>query len=356
MGELSFNDRQRMVQTAIQQARGVADLYVVELYDDHAVYEVYGDGLSAGKSYECDYTIGADQKVTLGDPTEVVRETTYRAVKFVKGSDVQIEGLAIPFGGPKGGKDLDGEDFGADTDFALDWFPTGRPVIYHHDLHPMVKGVVQGRQLEHEVTDEGIFARGELDKSAKYHSTVARMVKEGKLFFSSGTMSHLVEADKSGHIKRWPWVELSLTPTPANPFATVHAVKATDLIEALRAVDLPLPAELVASALKALDAIPTDDEALPDGAKFADLVDRLSVDGPAWVKARRDWYAKSGRVLSAAALQRHAEHPQALRQLADDLEELLAPKAAKSLTDLSLDFHRTLARLGGVVMPQGEPS
>lgn len=273
------------------------------------------------------------------------------AVKFLKGSDTKFEGLAIPFGGPIAGKDFDGEDFGADTDYAFDWFPQGRPTIYHHGLAAATKTAVQGRQTEHEIIDEGVFARGELDKSAKYHATVASMIGAGKLFFSSGSVPHLVDVDATGHIKRWPWVELSLTPTPANPYATVHSVKSTDLIDRLQVAELPVPAELIAFALKALDAIPTDDDALHDGAKFADLIDRLSVDGPAWVKARRDWYAKSGRVLSAATRERLMAHPKSLRQLADDLDELItsadAPKEAKSLDFLALyiETERTLARL-----------
>ena len=48
------------------------------------------------------------------------------AVKFVADSEDRIEGLAIPFGGPAGGKDLQGETFTKDTDLALDWFPEGR--------------------------------------------------------------------------------------------------------------------------------------------------------------------------------------------------------------------------------------
>lgn len=272
------------------------------------------------------------------------------AVKFIKGSDSEIEGLAIPFGGPNAGKDLQGESFGPDTDYAPDWYPQGRPLLYEHGMDGALKASLIGRQTTHELIDEGVWARAQLDVSAKYHATVARLVRAGKLFFSSGTAPQLVEVDAAGNIKQWPWMELSLTPTPANPLAVVHAVKAVDAIEHLQAAELPVPAELIASALKALDDIPTDDDALPDGAKFADLIDRLSVDGPAWVKARRDWYAKSGRVLSAATRDRIAAHPNALRQLADDLDELLssadAPKGkALDFLALYIETERTLARL-----------
>lgn len=276
------------------------------------------------------------------------------AVKFVEGSDSLIEGLAIPFGGPFAGKDLHGEDFGPDTDFAPDWFPTGRPLIYHHGLDGAIKTGVQGRQLTHEVREEGVWAQAQLDTSAKYHATVSKLVAAGKLFFSSGSVPHLVETSEDGHIKRWPWVELSLTPTPANPFAVVHPVKTADLIEHFAAADIPLSADLVAAAMKALDSIPTEDDALPDGVKFADLVDRLSVDGLAWVKARRDWYAKSGRVLSASTRERLMRHPTSLRELADDLDGLLAeadsPKEGKS-ADLwaeAIQAEMSHARLLGV--------
>src|SRR6185369_3952287 len=174
-----------------------------------------------------------------------------QALKYAEGSDDIIEGLAIPFGGPNRGKDFDGEDFGPDTDFALDWFPQGRPVVYHHGKDSDLGPTVQGRQFEHEMRDEGVWAKAQLDKSARYHATVDRLVRAGKLFFSSGSMPHLVQGTKDGHITRWPWVELSLTPTPSNLWAAAHHTKASDLIEALAAAELAVPAELVAEALKA---------------------------------------------------------------------------------------------------------
>lgn len=281
------------------------------------------------------------------------------AVKFVEGSDSLIEGLAIPFGGPFAGKDLHGEDFGPDTNFEFDWYPTGRPVIYDHGLNSAVKTSVQGRQVEHEITDEGVWARAQLDVSAKYHATVSKLIGAGKLFFSSGTAPQLVESDEAGHIKTWPWMELSLTPTPANPLAVVHAVKTAEAIEHLQAVDLPVPAELIASALKRLDALTDDDDPLA-GLKFAEHADRLLADVEAFrtrTSSLTELRAKAGRVLSATTRERLSRHPASLRELADDLDGLLteadAEKVAKSvdLPALSLDFQRTLARLNGVELP-----
>jgi hypothetical protein len=267
-----------------------------------------------------------------------------RAVKFV-GPDT-IEGLAMPFG-----MDTDGEAFTKSTDLCIDWFgPSGRPLLYNHGLDRVHKAQKVGQQTEYEVRDEGIWAQSQLNANARYRKAIDKLVEEGALGYSSGAYPHLATKNRAGELTRWPWVELSLTPFPAHPGALgVHYVKSSaDFLDLL---DTEVPDPLKA-ALAALDewATTTDDDALPDGAKFADLVDRLSVDGPAWVKARRDWYAKSGRVLSAATRERIATHPNALRQLADDLDELLssadAPKG-KSLDFLALlvETERTLARL-----------
>lgn len=282
------------------------------------------------------------------------------AVKFVEGSDTLIEGLAIPYGGPLAGKDLQGEDFGPDTDLALDWFPAGRPVIYHHGVDGGLKTTVQGRQIEHTETDEGIWARAQLDASAKYHATVSRLVRSGKLFFSSGSMTHLVDVDQeTGHIKRWPWVELSLTPTPANPLAVVHAVKAADILDHLAAADLAVPAGLIAEALKALDS--TDPEAGTVPSALEAKAGRVSDAVAEFREHARESFemrAKAGRVLSAANRDRITAalaSREAVLAAYADLEALLAETDpdAKSL-DLSFinDVAETLARAG--LVTQGD--
>jgi hypothetical protein len=69
---------------------------------------------------------------------------------------------------------------------------------------------------------------------------VLELVDQGALGWSSGSLPHLVDVATDGYIRRWPIVEGSLTPTPAEPrYTDVVAVKAaftalglsTDLIE-----------------------------------------------------------------------------------------------------------------------------
>jgi hypothetical protein len=176
------------------------------------------------------------------------------AVKFVKGRKDMIEGPGIPFGGPLGGKDLDGEYFTKSTDLCLDWFDGSRPLLYHHGLDGAIQTDVIGRVKSYEVRDDGMWVQAQLDKASRYRQAVTQLIDEEALGFSSGTMSHLVTVDtKTGEIKRWPWVEESLTPTPSNPDAAVtYAVKTTDLVDHLTEIDVELPGPLIA-VMKALD-------------------------------------------------------------------------------------------------------
>jgi len=353
LGDRSFNERQRLVQAAAQEARGTSDIYVAELYDDRAIVEAYGDSVDGGKSFEYPYTIASDDIVTLGEPTEVVRETTYRAkaVKFV-GADT-IEGLAFPFDS----HDTDGETFTKSTDLCLDWFPE-RPLLYHHGLdrdHAAVKvGHVPGTEFE--TREEGIWAQSQLDKNARYRKAIDRLIEQGALGYSSGAYAHLArKKSASGEITRWPWVELSLEPTPAHPGTLgVHYIKsASDIFDLFDEVP---PA--VKAAIAALDewASDRDDIGLPDGLKFAEHADRLLADVEVFRQRTgsiAELRAKSGRVLSASTRERLLRHPASLRELADDLDGLLteadAGKTAKP--DFLHDVAATLRRAALVDMP-----
>lgn len=281
--------------------------------------------------------------------TDTDEQPVSRAVKFV-GPDT-IEGLAFPFDS----RDTDGETFIKGVDLCDDWFGS-RPLLYNHGLDRAHKAKKVGVQTAYEEREGGIWAQAQLNANALYRKHIDELIEKGALGYSSGAYGHLAKKNARQEIVRWPWVELSLTPFPANPETLgVHYVKSADVLALFD--DLP-PA--VAAAIKAIDEwVPTDDDALPDGAKFADLIDRLSVDGPAWVKARRDWYAKSGRVLSAATRERLAAHPSALRQLADDLDELLAsadaPKKSIDLWAEAIKAELATARLLGVSIDIGDP-
>lgn len=275
---------------------------------------------------------------------------TDMAVKFAEGSDNIIEGLGIPFGGPFAGKDIQGERFTPETDFCLDWFEK-RPLLYNHALDGKIGTSRIGDVIAHEMTDDGVWVRAQLDKRTKYYGIVKQLIDAQGAGFSSGAVPYLTQRTKSGDIRRWPWFELSVTNTEANPDAAIYAVKASDALEHMEAAHIDIPEPLEA-ALKAVDewAIQQTPESDPEPESLADHSQRVLAEVKAWVErieARADFRAKSGRELSKANVS-------ALREAHRIIGELLArnekpdedavTEAAKQVAE----FERLQAALLGV--------
>jgi hypothetical protein len=205
----------------------------------YCIHKEGADGEPTGEPLHCHPTEEAAKQQLAA---LYANEPTAKAVKFVEGSDDVVEGPGIPYGGCFNGRDLDAQFFSAKTDFAFDWFKE-RPLLYHHGLNDDAGITVVGRVKSWQPKDEiGVWTQAQLDVSNKYFNGIKELVKQGKLFFSSGAMAHLVKVDnKSGEITRWPWVELSLTPTPANLLATVDFATAD---KHYKSAGLDLPTEV----------------------------------------------------------------------------------------------------------------
>ncbi len=146
---------------------------------------------------------------------------TIEAIKTVKAIDEpggRIGGYLITWG-DRQERDVQGEYFTPETDVGLDWYER-RPVLYHHGLDGALKAAVIG-VIDRLAPDEiGLWAEAQLDLHKRYVRAVRRLVDQGVLSWSSGSLPHLVEVGEGGRIKRWPIVEGSLTPTPAEPRRT----------------------------------------------------------------------------------------------------------------------------------------
>jgi len=132
-------------------------------------------------------------------------------------SDI-VEGWAAPFYGPAAGCDLQGEYFSARTDFGLDR-GTQPALKFQHGLDAEIGHEQIGTVLEHRVTDLGLWVKAQLDKRSKYYVYIRKLMEMGALSFSSGAIPKLVRVGSNGEILKWPWLETSLTPWPANPTA-----------------------------------------------------------------------------------------------------------------------------------------
>lgn len=185
--------------------------------------------------------------------------------------------LAIPFGGPLGGRDLDGEFFSAKTDIKPDWFAE-RPVLWHHGQDDFMADTVIGKATDLTLEDDGWWVDVWIKAGEKRAELVKRLSQKAPIFGSSGTIGYLRKATKAGEILVWPYVEQTLTTSPQNALSIAKPAKAwLDDFD-----DASIP---VHDALKA----------------FLTDLDNLGSDLPltSHPEGAGDAAAKAGRVLSA---------------------------------------------------------
>ena len=182
--------------------------------------------------------------------------------------------LAIPFGGPLGGKDLDGEFFSKRTDIKPDWF-TERPVLWHHGQDKYMTDTVVGKATDLTLEDDGWWVDVWLKHGEQRAELIKRLASKAPLYGSSGTISYLRKASTGGEILVWPYVEQTLTTSPQNSLSVAKPAKAwlADYDSAM------IP---VAEAMKG----------------FITDLDNLGADLPLTL-GQGDVVAKAGRVLSA---------------------------------------------------------
>src|SRR3972149_6262498 len=129
-------------------------------------------------------------------------------------SQTDTEAVVAGYGVVFGGKDLEGETFTKETELELGYVPT-KSIFYDHTLDAKANGSL-GKTLSEEIDDVGVWVEAQIDRSKDYANAVLELIGQGIIGFSSGTASHLAQR-KNGKILRWPVVEYSLTPIPAEP-------------------------------------------------------------------------------------------------------------------------------------------
>src|SRR5574341_1022751 len=144
----------------------------------------------------------------------------------------ELDVLGVPYGGPFGGRDAQGEFFTPQTDLWLERIPR-RPVVYYHGLAEAERAPeIIGEETGWERREDGVWFRVLLDKTSRLARRVWEAAQKGLARASSGAIGHLVRVAPDGRILVWPVGELSLLDArehpPANPYAValVHA-KAT---------------------------------------------------------------------------------------------------------------------------------
>jgi hypothetical protein len=174
--------------------------------------------------------------------------------------------LAIPYGGPFKGRDLDGEFFSEKTDIKEDWFDR-RPLVWHHNLDKTIDDPVLGTADDLERTREGWWTTVWLDRSNQYWAAVNELLAAGKIYGSSGSLPNFVKTDKrTGEILVWPYIEQTFTPTPSNFYSVVVPAKAVNHFDEAKIGLSPA----LRGILSDLDSPPADlSSDLPSGGDLA---------------------------------------------------------------------------------------
>lgn len=139
----------------------------------------------------------------------------------------RVGGYLVVWGSPQQ-RDLEGDYFTPETDLGLDWYDR-RPALYHHGLDGTLKAAVIGVIDTLKTDDTGVWAEAQLDMRNRYVQMVQPLIDKGVLGWSSGSAPNLVEKAPDRRIKRWPIIEGSMTPAPAEPRQTdIRALKAIE--------------------------------------------------------------------------------------------------------------------------------
>jgi len=158
------------------------------------------------------------------------------AIKAVEGADgtVTLSGISVVFDEPgTRNRDLTGEYFTSDTYYGT-WAKEGAfrtDSIFHHGI-PLDTSAKAQRLADAVLADATMTKTGEgwltslvLPMREDYEHEIADLAARGKLGWSTGSAPHVVRKDADGKITRWPIVEVSITPRPAEPRTTLFPVK-----------------------------------------------------------------------------------------------------------------------------------
>ncbi len=262
LADLSLSDRQGAVRSAFmkqyRRARGPSlneDEYpwVRDIFDDHIILATDKD------LFRYDYTEGEDDSIEFGEPQKV--RVTYTATKAVAGSlpikafsatdkGVIIGGYMAVWGGPEK-KDLQKDYFTPATRLYLDHYAKA-PAVFHHGLDPRVGKAVLGHRDDAFKDDTGLWVQDWIDKGSEFWHLVEPLLEAKALYYSPGSIPHLVEREPDGELKAYPIVDDTFTPTPIQIHLRDYPLDYIKSVYEAAGQDFTLPEALRGKAANAL--------------------------------------------------------------------------------------------------------
>lgn len=257
------------------------------------------------------------------------------AVKMIETEEGPLifEGYGVIFGG----KDATGHDyFTKNTEFMMDLVPR-KLALYDHTKQDAIKSPIGYIETDGiKVDDVGIWVRMQVDRHLKYTKAITALAKAGVLGLSSGAVAHLVQKGDDGHIKRWPLVEFSLTPTPAEP-RTLSYLELKSLSEA---------ADETSEALKALISL-SEDQTEEAGKTSSDVENSSGTEQQE--QGTKTMTQENGAATTqqqTPTVVQHAERPESV---VDAVKSFLGDWKVKAVEEPISEVKESVKTLGGQV-------
>lgn len=116
-------------------------------------------------------------------------------------------------------KDLTNEYFTVETSELTSIFDGVHrlPALYNHSLDSTMKSRVVGVVDTLKKDDVGLWYESQMKMSDEYDRMIMDMIQKGRLKTSTQTFPVARRVESDGRISRWPIVEITFTPTPAEP-------------------------------------------------------------------------------------------------------------------------------------------
>lgn len=184
--------------------------------------------------------IFVDNYQLTGENYKVVQDVRFNYQKTLyeikRTGENRIGGYAVVFG-DSFNKDLEGDYFTENTDFMLDYFDN-QIVLLDHNMRlaelpngkkleeKMPRDSIMGNVVKFQKDEIGLWCEAMVDDREEWVQYVLELIEQGKMNWSSGTIPHLVKRADDGNLKSWGIVEVSVTPTPAEPrFTNIQLIK-----------------------------------------------------------------------------------------------------------------------------------
>jgi hypothetical protein len=135
-----------------------------------------------------------------------------REVKSTASGTV-IGGIMAPWGNPQN-RDLHLDYFTPDTEFYLDNYAKA-PAMFQHGKDSMIGKARLGHRDDAYKTDNGLWVQDWISKSNRFWGVIEALLQANKLYYSPGSVPHLVDRTPERKLKAYPIVDDTFTPTPA---------------------------------------------------------------------------------------------------------------------------------------------